>query len=108
MRSDIRQPARTPRIPSVGFAAQDGWVVNDRGVVRIVRAGGYRVESRSPGAAAVAGPSYAYGRRPVSAADRLAYVREFLTTSPMSGKGPGGGMGFSPTPIGLVVRNSRT
>ena len=98
MRSDIRQPARTPRIPTVGFAAQDGWAVTDGGVIRIVRAGGYRVESHSPGAEAVAGPSYAYETRPVSAADRLAFVREFLTTSPMSGKGVGGGMGFSPTP----------
>ncbi len=97
MRSDIRQPARTPRIPIVGYASQDGWVVADGGVIRIVRTGGYRVERRAPGSAPIVGPSYAYPARPVSDADRLAFVREFLATSPMSGKGEGGGMGFSPT-----------
>ena len=110
MRSDIRQPARTPRIPTIGFAAQDAWVVSESGVVRIVRAGSYRVESRAPGAPAVLGPSYAYPTKAVSAADRLAYVREFLTSSPMSGKGPGGGMGFSPVPseaeIAVMVRGT--
>jgi hypothetical protein len=96
MRSDIRKPALTPRIPTIGFAAQDAWVVDAGGVVRIVRAGSYRVETRVPGAAAVAGPSYAYPTREVRAADRLAYVREFMASSPMSGKGEGGGLGFSP------------
>jgi hypothetical protein len=96
MRSDIRQPALKPRIPIVGYAAQDGWVVAD-GVLRIVRAAGYRVESRAPGTAVVIGPSYAYATRPVSAADRLAFIRAFNASSPMSGKGEGGGMGFSPT-----------
>lgn len=95
MRSDIRQPALTPRIPVVGYAASDSWVVGD-GVVRIVRAGGYRVESRALGAAPVIGPSYAYPTRAVSAADRLAFVRRFNETSPTSGKGEGGGMGYSP------------
>jgi hypothetical protein len=97
MRSDIRTPALTPRIPTVGHAAQDGWVVSDSGVVRIVRAGSYQVESRGPGNRVVVGPSYAYVTRAVNAADRLAYVREFMAMSPMSGKGPNGGMGYSPT-----------
>ena len=96
MRSDIRQPSRVPRIPVVGYAAQDAWVVTDAGVLRIVRAGGYRVESRARGAAAASGPSYAYATRPVSAADRRAFVQAFNATSPMSGKGENGGMGFSP------------
>ena len=96
MRSDIREPARTPRIPTVGYAAQDGWVVTDAGILRIVRAGGYRVESRAPGAAWVLGPSYSYPTRPVTAADRKAYVEQFMATTPTSGKGENGGMGLTP------------
>ena len=97
MRSDIREPARTPRIPTIGYAAGDGWTVSDRGVVRIVRAGGYRVESRAPGSAPILGPSYAYATRPVTAEEKLAYVRRFAESTPTSGKGENGGMGFSPT-----------
>jgi hypothetical protein len=96
MRSDIRSPARTPRIPQVGYASQDGWVVTDAGVLRIVRAAGYRVESRARGAVSLIGPSYAYPTRPVSAADRRAFVERFMATTPTSGKGPDGGMGFTP------------
>jgi hypothetical protein len=97
MRSDIRSPALTPRIPTVGYAAQDAWVMGEGSVLRIVRAAGYRVETRAPGAAPVIGPSHAYATRPVSAADRLAYVRRFMASSPTSGKGENGGMGYSPT-----------
>jgi hypothetical protein len=97
MRSDRREPALTPRIPIVGYAAQDAWVVND-GVMRIVRAGGYRVETRAPGAAASFGPAYAYPTRAVTAAERLDFVRRFLTTSPIGGKGPNGGLGHAPAP----------
>lgn len=111
MRSDIRSPALNPRIPTSGYAAQDGWVVSDNGVVRIVRADGYRVETRSPGAAAVSGPSYGYSTRPVSAADRLAYVRRFMASNPTSGKGEGGGMGYSPalgeTEVAAMARGTQ-
>jgi hypothetical protein len=95
MRSDIREPARTPRIPVVGYAAQDAWVMAGA-VLRIVRAGGYRIESRPPAGPPVVGPSYAYQTRPVSSADRLAFVRHFNESSPTSGKGENGGMGYSP------------
>jgi hypothetical protein len=98
MRSDIREPARTPRIPSVGYAAQDAWVVSDDGALRIVRAGDYRLETRTAGAALLVGPSNVYRTRPVTAADRIAYVRHFLSTTPTSGKGENGGMGYSPQP----------
>jgi hypothetical protein len=97
MRSDIRSPALTPRIPTVGYAAQDAWVMDDRGAMRIVRAAGYRVETRAPGVAPSIGPSHAYATRPVSAADRLAYIRRFMASSPTSGRGENGGMGYSPT-----------
>jgi hypothetical protein len=96
MRSDIRQPALKPRIPLVGYASQDAWVVNQDGTLRIVRAGGYRVELLRPHGALMRGPSYAYTPRPVTAADRLAFVRAFNAASPTSGKGENGGMGFSP------------
>jgi len=95
MRSDIRQPAMTPRIPIIGYAALDSWVVTEGGVLKIVREGGYRVESRAPGAAAVIGPSHAYPTRAVTPADRLAFVQRFNDTSPTSGKGENGGMGHS-------------
>jgi len=96
MRSDIRQPALKPRIPIVGYAAQDGWGVTVDGTLWIVRAGAYRIESRKPHAAAVIGPSYSYPQRPVTMADRVAFVRAFNAASPMSGKGEGGGMGLAP------------
>ncbi len=95
MRSDIREPSRVPRIPVVGYASQDAWLMSG-GVLKIVRAGGYRVESRPASGAPVVGPSYAYPTRPVSGADRLAFVRRFNESSPMSGKGENGGMGYSP------------
>jgi len=96
MRSDIRQPAPKPRIPIVGYAAQDAWVVSEDGTLRIVRAGGYRVVTLPLHGSPVNGPSYASAPRPVTAADRLAFVRAFNAASPMSGKGENGGMGYSP------------
>ena len=111
MRSDIREPARVPRIPIVGYAAQDAWVMTAGGTVRIVRGGGYMIESRAPKAAPVIGPSYAYVTRPVSAVDRATFVRNFLTTNPTSGKGENGGMGFSPPPtdeeVNALLRNTQ-
>ncbi len=103
MRSDIRSPAKTPRIPTVGYAAQDAWTLDDQGRIRVVRAGSYRIESFRPGQTGVGGPSYAFPTRPVTPADRVAFVREFLTQSPMSGRGPGGGLGHSPTPTEAEV-----
>lgn len=98
MRSDIRSPALTPRIPTVGYAAQDNWVMTDQGVLRIVRGGSYRVESIRPGSAPVIGPSYAYPTAVVTDADKAEYVRDFSASSPTSGKGENGGMGQAPMP----------
>jgi hypothetical protein len=110
MRSDIRSPARNPRIPTIGYAAQDAWVVSEAGVLRIVRAEGYRVEIHAPGSTPVIGPSHAYATRPVTAADRLAYVRRFMASSPTSGRGEGGGMGYSPalneTEVAVMARGT--
>ena len=95
MRSDQRTPALTPRIPIVGYAAYDGWTVADDGTLRIVRGANYVVESRG-GANTVTGPSNTYTTRQVTAADREAFVRDFNRSSPTSGRGTGGSMGFSP------------
>ena len=96
MRSDIRQPAPKPRIPIVGYAAQDAWVVSEDGTLRIVRAGEYRLVFVPLHGSPTNGPSYAYTPRPVTAADRIAFVRAFNAASPVSGKGENGGMGFAP------------
>jgi hypothetical protein len=96
MRSDIREPAMVPRIPIVGYGASDGWVVAPNGVVRVVRGADYSIETIALGNPPVRGPSNTYQTRAVTAADREAFVRDFNRTSPTSGRGPGGGMGFSP------------
>jgi hypothetical protein len=97
MRSDIRSPALTPRIPTVGYASQDAWVM-DGGTIRIVRGADYHVESLVPGSKPVIGPSYAYPTRAVTSEDKVAYVHDFVATTPTSGKGENGGMGFTPAP----------
>lgn len=96
MRSDQHTPALTPRIPIVGYASSDGWTVADDGTLRIVRGGSYVVERRGGSGPAVVGPSNAYTTRAVSSADRVAFVRDFNRSSPTSGRGTGGSMGFSP------------
>jgi hypothetical protein len=96
MRSDIREPAMVPRIPIVGYGTSDGWVVAANGVVRVVRGADYSIETISIGNPPVRGPSNTYTARAVTAADREAFVRDFNRSSPTSGRGPGGGMGFSP------------
>ena len=103
--------APTPRVPYVVFAAQDTWTVDGEGRLAIVRDEGYRVQWVGDGGA-VTGPSNDAVRRPVTAADRTAFVRRFLQSSPMSGKGEGGGMGATPAEmlsreqVELVVRGS--
>lgn len=103
--------APTPRVPYVVFAAQDTWTVDGEGRIAIVRNGGYRVERMAEGRV-VAGPPNDAGRPPVTAADRTAFVRRFLESSPMSGRGEEGGMGATPAEmlsreqVELVVRGS--
>ncbi len=86
-------PALQPRMPTVGFAAQDAWVVTPRGAVAIVRATPYRVEYLMPGRPTVRGPAIAVAPRPVSMDDKLRFMREFAASSPVSGRGPDGGLG---------------
>jgi len=97
-RSDIRSPAMVPRIPVVGYASQDAWTLSSAGDVVIVRGGDYHLDILARDGTRRSGPSYAAVARPVTDADKRAFVRDFLTTSPMSGRGPDGGMGHSPLP----------
>ncbi|MGE0441377.1 MAG: hypothetical protein AB7L66_04375 [Gemmatimonadales bacterium] len=95
MRSDIRKPSRVPRIPTVGYARRDGWLPAADGLW-IVRGDNYRVEWHPTNKPAVLGPAYGIETQPVTPQDRIAYVKEFNATSPTSGRGEDGGMGFSP------------
>lgn len=86
-------------IPMVMFAPEDGWAVAPDGRVVLIRSGDYSVEIRGPDKRVVRGRSQAYPTRAVRAADREWMVRRFLATSPMSGRGPGGGMGLTPAEL---------
>jgi hypothetical protein len=90
------RPRLTPGIPMVGYAPQDAWAVAADGRVALVRAGDYHVEWRATNGQVLRGPSYAYERLPVTDADKRAFVAAFLQSSPMSGRGPDGGMGHTP------------
>lgn len=91
-----RSPAPQPRMPMVGFASQDSWVVAPSGALVIVRATPYRVEVHTPGCAPVIGPAYAASSRTVTLEDKKRFIREFAAGSPVSGRGPNGGMGRGP------------
>ncbi len=99
-----RSPAMQPRLPMVGFASQDSWLIAPNGAVAVVRATPYHVEFLSPGQARVVGPSYAASTRAVTATDKLRFVREFADGSAVSGRGPGGGMGHAPKISDAEVR----
>jgi hypothetical protein len=99
-----RKPRMTPGIPMVMFSAQDSWVVAPDGRVAIVRSGDYHVEWRDPRGQVTSGPSYAYRPLPVTDADKHAFVKRFLQTSPTSGKGAGGGLGHTPSEFATPER----
>ena len=92
------KPRLTPGIPMVMFAAQDGWAVSLDGRLAIVRSGDYHVEWRETNGTILHGSSYAYDGRPVTYEDKWAFVERFLTGTPISGRGPDGGLGHSPPP----------
>ncbi len=98
-----RSPAMQPRIPIVGYAAQDAWTVLPDGRLAIVRASPYRVEFHAPGRAPRIGPSLPTTARPVTAEDRRRFIREFHAGSAESGRGPNGGMGRAPLPSAAEV-----
>lgn len=87
----FRERQMRPGIPYVIFAPQDVWQVNRDGRVAFVRAGDYHVEWRDPAAGRLTrGPATSYRPLPVSAADRTDYVRSFVSSSPMGGRGISG------------------
>jgi hypothetical protein len=88
-----RSPSMQPRMPLVGFASQDAWVVTPSGSIAIVRATPYHVEFVASGRPAVRGPNVATATRTVTPDDKLRFMREFAATSAVSGRGPDGGMG---------------
>jgi hypothetical protein len=91
-----RSPTMVPRIPTVGFAAQDAWVVSSTGEVTIVRAQPYRVEVLGADGRVRRGEPVATTVRAVSAQDRTRFVQEFSAAAPQSGRGEDGGMGRAP------------
>ncbi|MDX1395577.1 MAG: hypothetical protein R3195_14420 [Gemmatimonadota bacterium] len=92
-----QEPSRELRLPVVGHASQDAWEVGPNGTIVVVRGGDYRVEIWSAMRRLVAGPSYAYEPRPVTQADRRAFVEQFMANSAMSGRGEDGGLGHAPS-----------
>jgi hypothetical protein len=91
----LRTPAPRPRVPNVIFAKQDGWAVSPSGRVAIVRAGDYHVEWLD-GTRVVKGPATPFTAIRVTDRERTAFVRSFLESSGMSGRGPDGGIGHTP------------
>ena len=87
--------APEPRVPFVVFARQDAWTVSRNGQVVIVGGDDYSVSWLRAGGT-VRGPSHASRPIPASAAERTAYVRQFLQSSPTSGRGEDGGLGHTP------------
>jgi len=108
-RSDARAPAMEPRIPMVGYAAQDAWGLTSSGEVVIVRGRDYHVDVIARDGARRSGPAYASAPQPVTDADRRRFIAEFSASSPTSGRGPDGGMGHSPPPSDAeIARLMRT
>jgi hypothetical protein len=91
-----RSPSMRPRLPMVGFASQDAWAVTPNGALVIVRATPYRLEFFGPDRRRVTGPAYPVVSRAVTLEDQRRFVREFSASSPVSGRGPNGGMGRGP------------
>jgi hypothetical protein len=98
-----RGPSLEPRIPTVGFAGQDAWVVLPDGGVRVVRHSPFRVERMTADGRWTHGPEIAVTTRPVTSADKRRHVLEFAAASPRSGRGPDGGMGRGPMPSAAEV-----
>jgi hypothetical protein len=93
--TSVRGPAPRPRVPFVIFAPQDGFAVTPAGRVLVVRDGDYSVHSLNDGPP-LAGPSHTFARVRATAADRTSFVRQFVLSSPMSGRGEDGGLGHTP------------
>jgi hypothetical protein len=90
-----------PGLPYVIFAPQDVWQVDRGGRVAFVRSADYRVEWRDAASGRLTrGPATPFRALPVAAADRTEYVRRFITSSPMGGRGSAG---MSATPAAMAT-----
>lgn len=84
-----------PRVPFVIFARQDSWAVSPSGRLAIVRGGDYVVEWWQGERRIAASAPTQLRPIPATTAEQMEYVRQFLQSSPTSGKGPDGGMGHT-------------
>jgi hypothetical protein len=91
-----RSPSQSPRIPTVGYASQDAWVISSAGEITVVRANPYRVDIVGADGRVRSGPAVPTAARAVTSADKTRFVREFSAGAAQSGRGEGGGMGRPP------------
>lgn len=98
-----RSPSQEPRIPTVGYASQDAWVVAPSGEIMIVRAQPFRVEVRGADGRVRAGDALPVTTRAVSREDKTRFVREFGAGAAQSGRGENGGMGRAPLPTAAEI-----
>jgi hypothetical protein len=101
-----------PRIPIVIFARQDALAVAPSGRIAVVRGGDYSVEWIEGGRTVAKGPRGETRDVPATSAEKTAYVRQFLQSSPVSGRGVDGGLGHTPASelssenVAAIVRRS--
>jgi hypothetical protein len=98
-----RSPAMEPRIPIIGFASQDAWVLSSDGEIAVVRATPYRIDHVGADGRLRTGPAQPVTTRPVTIADKRRFVTEFGASAPQSGRGPGGQMGRPPLPTAREI-----
>lgn len=98
-----RSPSQSPRIPTVGYASQDAWVMSSTGELTIVRANPYRVDVIGADGRVRRGPVMPVAVRAVTTADKTRFVREFSAGAAQSGRGEGGGMGRAPLPSAAEI-----
>jgi hypothetical protein len=98
-----RSPSMEPRIPIIGFASQDAWVLSSEGEIVVVRATPYRIDHVGADGRLRIGPVQQVTTRPVTMADKRRFVTEFGASAPQSGRGPGGQMGRPPLPTAREI-----
>ena len=91
-----RKNTMKPGMPMVPFTPQDVWTVNTAGRVAIVRSSNYHIEWHEPDGRVTRTPPVPFTPLPVSLEDKMAYTRDFMQNSSISGKGPGGSLGAMP------------
>ena len=83
-------------IPFVMFAKQDTWALAADGALAVVRSEPYRVDWYTTEDGLLEGSPVEYDQIAISMEDRRDYVRQFLQSTPQSGRGDEGGMGHTP------------